>query len=107
MEKEDHEYLLNLGFVLTEQSADDLYWLYSLSLNGIDLLLSWSLTEGSMQTAMYRDETVICKVSSEGLTFSKATSEGVTAEFDLGNLVTTLEIRIESQIQVEWSTLRT
>jgi hypothetical protein len=107
MKKEDHECLFNLGFVLVEQSVDDLYWLYSLSLNGIDLFLSWSLTEGSMQTALYRDGVVVCKVSYEGLTFSKATSEGVTAKFDLGNSVTTLEIRIESQIQVEWSTLRT
>ena len=106
MKKEDHEYLLNLGFVVIEQSTEDLYWLYSFSLDGIDLLLSWSLLEGSMQTAMYRNGGVICKVSSEGLTFSQATSEGVTAKFDLGDSATTLEIKIKPQIQVEWSTLR-
>jgi hypothetical protein len=106
MKKEDHNYILNLGFVLVEQSLEDLYWLYSLSLNGIELLLSWSLTEGSMQTAMYRDGVVLCKVSSEGLTFSQATNEGITAKFNLDNSIATLEIKIESQIQVEWSTLR-
>jgi hypothetical protein len=107
MKKEDHECLFDLGFILVEQSTEDLYWLYSLSLDGTELRLSWSLTEDSMQTAMYRDGVALCKVSSERLTFSQVTNEGITAKFDLGNSVTTLEIRIKSQIHVEWSTLRT
>jgi hypothetical protein len=44
MNKADHKLLLELGFTLVEQSVE-LYWLYSISVNGIDLMLSWSLTE--------------------------------------------------------------
>jgi hypothetical protein len=107
MNKQDHELLLELGFTLIEYSIEELYWLYSISIDGTDLMLSWSLTEGSMQTAVRQEGVFICKVCSEGLTFSQATHEGIEARFSFEDSATTLRIRIEPRIQVEWDTLRT
>lgn len=106
MTKADHERIRELGFKLLEEAVDELFWQYSYTEQTRELVVSWSLSEGSFQTTIKEGEDVLIRVCSEGLSDCHTSADGIEATFACGDYRSSCRIRIKPCLSVEWGTIR-
>jgi hypothetical protein len=106
MTKADHDKLGELGFKLLEEAIDELFWQYSYTGQSRELIVSWSLAEGSFQTTVKEGGDVLIRVCSEGLSECHTSSDGIEAVFAFGNYRSSCRICIKPRLSVEWGTIR-
>ncbi|MBS1581380.1 MAG: hypothetical protein JST66_04180 [Bacteroidetes bacterium] len=97
--------LSELGFTCTEESIDELFWRFSLSQEELELRLSWSLLERSMQTTILYRGVAVSTVSCERLSESSVSLGKVLASFEDERSITKLEIKITPSLEINWGTL--
>ncbi len=103
----DESSMLLLGAETLEASPQDGFWLYRFQDgNQVELLLSFDIFEGSIQTQLKFQGKEVITVSHENtVSISVENEEKISADFDVPNQYISLEIHLIPEIKVKWSTL--
>lgn len=99
--------MILLGAETLEASPQDGFWLYRFQDgNQVELLLSFDIFEGSIQTRLkFQGKEAITVSHENAVSISVEGEEKISADFDVPNQQIFLEIHLAPEIQVKWSAL--